>query len=157
MTPGSRRWFSKEDVFGVALVYWLFQAGLRAGSGKVRTSVIQNVLDEIVKKQNASANEAAKRLTEPAWVPMLVILQQLYTVDDKSVNKKLQIRFLEQPDFDPDDALDLDPYDVELRIPVGHLFDRLESMISILTGMGTTASQSDASQGADERKNDGDL
>ena len=54
VNTGGRRWFSKEDVYGIALVYWLFEAGLRAGKGKARTSVVQDVLNEIVGKPKAS-------------------------------------------------------------------------------------------------------
>jgi hypothetical protein len=128
VSTGGRRWFSKQDLFGVALVYWLFQAGLRAGSGSARSSVIQDVLDEIMQKPNATANEAAKRLTESP-VAMLVVVQQLYPDPEGYINKKLQVRLMDEP-FEPDDPINLNRYDIEIWIPVFCLFDRLDSIIA---------------------------
>jgi hypothetical protein len=126
---GGRRWFSTEDVFGIALVYWLFEAGLRAGSGKKRTSVIQNVLDEIVGKRDATANDAAKRLGE-AQMAMLVIIQQLYPDPEDLISRTLEVRLTDEREFGPDDPLSLNRYTVEIWIPVLCLFDRLKAIIS---------------------------
>ena len=55
---GSQRLFSIDDVYGIALVWWLFESGLRA-------LMIQRVLDDICGQRvfgRGSANEAAKRL-----------------------------------------------------------------------------------------------
>ena len=55
---GSRRLFSEDDVYGIALVWWLFEAGLRSDT-------IQDVLDQIcrtTKGKRARANDAAKKL-----------------------------------------------------------------------------------------------
>lgn len=50
---GSRRLFTDTDVFGVALVWWLFESGLRSDT-------IQYVLNQICgRKLNSTANEAA--------------------------------------------------------------------------------------------------
>lgn len=55
---GKERLFSQEDVFGVALVYWLFESGLRSDS-------IQFVLNQICDRSlNSSANDAASRLLD---------------------------------------------------------------------------------------------
>jgi hypothetical protein len=123
VSTGGRRWFSKEDVFGVALVYWLFEAGLRAGSGKARTSVIQDVLDQIAQKRNATANDAAKRLYETDTA-VLVIIQELYP-DNKGKRRKRYVRLMNE-----EDPLAADPYDVEIYIPVGNLLVRLDDVIS---------------------------
>lgn len=124
VNTGGRRWFSKEDVFGVALVYWLFEAGLRAGSGKARTSVIQDVLDQIVGKRNSTANEAAERLSEPVGV--LRIIQRLYP-DVKGKNRRrLHVELL----HNIDDQLNSGPYDVVIDIPVSNLFERLDRIVS---------------------------
>ena len=111
-------------MFGVALVYWLFEAGLRAGSGKARTSVIQDVLDQIAQKRNATANDAAKHLTEPLTA-VLVIIQQLYP-DAKGKNRrKRYVRLM-----DEEDPYAANPYDVEIYIPIGNLFERLDQIIA---------------------------
>lgn len=52
---GRRRLFSQEDVFGIALVWWLFQTGLRS-------PVIQDVLDKLAGRKHASANMGAAKL-----------------------------------------------------------------------------------------------
>jgi hypothetical protein len=54
---GGRRLFSPDDVFGVALVWWLFESGLRS-------NLIQSVLDAICQAKTARADQAAKRLIE---------------------------------------------------------------------------------------------
>lgn len=53
---GRRRLFSREDVFGIALVWWLFEAGFRS-------PVIQSVLNDLGgRKAATSANAAAENL-----------------------------------------------------------------------------------------------
>jgi DNA-binding transcriptional MerR regulator len=54
---GSRRWFTEEDVYGVALVWWLFEAGLR-------TEVIKRVLRRLGNRRDADANAAATALRQ---------------------------------------------------------------------------------------------
>jgi hypothetical protein len=55
---GSRRFFDENDVYGIALVWWLFEAGLRS-------KTIQYVLNEICAgRKKATANEAARKLLE---------------------------------------------------------------------------------------------
>src|SRR5215469_5367253 len=52
---GGRRLFSPDDVFGIALVWWLFESGLRS-------NVIQIVLDKICDAKTGGADQAAKKL-----------------------------------------------------------------------------------------------
>jgi hypothetical protein len=55
---GSRRRFSQDDLFGIALVWWLFEAGLR-------TQAIQYVLNQICGGRLGSrASDAARIVTE---------------------------------------------------------------------------------------------
>ncbi len=54
---GSRRRFTLEDVFGIALVWWLFEAGLRS-------EVIKRVLRDISGSKKANANLAATKLRQ---------------------------------------------------------------------------------------------
>jgi hypothetical protein len=53
---GGRRLFSLDDVLGIALVWWLFESGLRSGA-------IEVVLNNICNGEDAHTNEAAKKLT----------------------------------------------------------------------------------------------
>jgi hypothetical protein len=55
---GSRRRFSQDDLLGIALVWWLFEAGLR-------TQAIQYVLNQICGgRLKSKANDAARILAE---------------------------------------------------------------------------------------------
>ena len=66
---GKPRFFSEEDVCGIALVWWLFEGGLRS-------EAIQNVLNQICRgKKRATANEAALVLRE-SEADILAIMRQ---------------------------------------------------------------------------------
>jgi hypothetical protein len=55
---GKDRRFNEEDIFGIALVWWLFESGLRSDT-------IQFVLNQICGgRLNSKANEAAKLLVD---------------------------------------------------------------------------------------------
>jgi hypothetical protein len=55
---GSRRLFSEDDVFGVALIWWLFESGLR-----LRT--IEYILNRICgRRLNSKASDAARIVLE---------------------------------------------------------------------------------------------
>jgi hypothetical protein len=55
---GSRRRFSQDDLFGIALVWWLFEAGLR-------TQAIQYVLNQMCGgRLGSKANDAARIVIE---------------------------------------------------------------------------------------------
>jgi hypothetical protein len=72
---GSRRWFSLDDVFGIALVWWLFEAGLR-------TEVIKRVLREVSKSSKDDANLAAKSLMK-SGVDCLTVTRDLRLAGNK--------------------------------------------------------------------------
>jgi len=65
-----RRCFSRDDVFGIALVWLLFESGLR-------TVPIIGVLKDITKtpKANPNANLAAKKLLESGADYLLIVRQ----------------------------------------------------------------------------------
>src|SRR5688572_16037241 len=63
-----RRLFSEEDVFGIALIWMLFEAGLRADP-------IRRIQRQIVNAKKGSANDAAKRLIEQKAEYLLIIRQ----------------------------------------------------------------------------------
>jgi hypothetical protein len=66
---GKRRLFSSDDVSGIALVWWLFESGLRSGS-------IQYVLNQICgRRLHSKANDAATVLLEKE-VKMLAIYRK---------------------------------------------------------------------------------
>src|SRR5215472_18722315 len=63
-----RRQFSREDVYGFALVWLLFETGLR-------TDPIARILKQIVDTPKANANLAAKKLLE-VKAEFLAVLRQ---------------------------------------------------------------------------------
>jgi DNA-binding transcriptional MerR regulator len=76
---GSRRWFSREDVLGIALVWWLFEAGLR-------TEVIKRVLRNLDNRDKANANSAAKALgaaLQKSGAEYLVIEREVRSAESK--------------------------------------------------------------------------
>jgi|HubBroStandDraft_4_1064222.scaffolds.fasta_scaffold11348_3 hypothetical protein len=72
---GSRRWFSLDDVLGIALVWWLFESGLR-------TEVIKRVLREVSKSSKDDANLTAKSLMK-SGAECLVITRDLRQAGNK--------------------------------------------------------------------------
>lgn len=90
---GTRRWFTAKDVYGIALVWWLFESGLR-------TEVIKRVLRELGKGTKADANSAAEALQDSGaeylvvkreirsaasserWPPQKVLCADLFKVSD---------------------------------------------------------------------------
>ncbi len=117
---GSRRWFNSEDVFGIALVWWLFEAGLRS-------EVIKRVLRELVGQKKANANLAAKTLHENG--SDFVVIRRLPRLGgDKHprhtpqtiaiVGKSDVLDFIQNGDAE---AIHI--------IPVGNLFRKLERTI----------------------------
>jgi hypothetical protein len=56
---GKERLFAEKDVYGIALVHWLFESGLRSES-------IQYVLNQICRGKGSSANDAASTILDHA-------------------------------------------------------------------------------------------
>lgn len=112
---GGRRWFNDEDVYGIALVWWLFEAGLRS-------DVIRRVLRDLCGQANA--NKAAKVLYDENS-EFLVICRT-----PRSSSKKRRKGPSQKIDTaNKSDLLDLieSMKDETLHIiPVGRLFDKLE-------------------------------
>lgn len=65
---GGRRLFSPDDVFGIALVWWLFESGLRS-------NVIQVVLDGICGTKGAAAVQAGKTLMGRRILTLRIVTQ----------------------------------------------------------------------------------
>ena len=122
---GSRRRFSREDVWAVALVWWLFEAGLRSGSGKTRTSIVQDVIDQVCGgRSKSSANEAAKGLFDEG-ARMLAIVRQPRTSRRKPTHA---VEILDDG-FDVEKLITANPYATIILLPVGNLlFDLNEDL-----------------------------
>jgi hypothetical protein len=120
---GRRRWFSSEDVFGIAVVWWLFEAGLRS-------EVIKRILREVVSQKKANANQAANTLRENG--SDFVVIRRLPRLGgDKHPRHTPQTIAM----VGKSDVLDfIEKGDAEAMhiIPVGKLFRKLERMIQEL-------------------------
>ncbi len=122
-----RRLFSREDVFGIALVWLLFESGLR-------TDPTIRVLKEIVgsDKTNANANRAAKKLLE-SKADYLVILRQPRTPTKTPPDKPGQtVRVAGASEIA--EMLGQYPTAELLLVPVGHKFDDVRKRMEMLFG-----------------------
>ncbi len=122
-----RRLFSREDVFGIALVWLLFESGLR-------TDLTIRVLKEIVgsDKTNANANRAAKKLLE-SKADYLVILRQPRTPTKTPPDKPGQtVRVAGASEIA--EMLGQYPTAELLLVPVGHKFDDVRKRMEMLFG-----------------------
>lgn len=66
---GSRRRFSQDDLFGIALVWWLFESGLR-------TKTIQYVLNQICGRRLGSKASDAARIVVERNAELLIIRRE---------------------------------------------------------------------------------
>lgn len=77
---GKERLFGVQDVYGIALVHWLFESGLRS-------QVIQRVLDDVCKVEIAKANDAAAILLHQEG-EFLVVTRQVRLPGEKHLPKQ---------------------------------------------------------------------
>jgi hypothetical protein len=117
---GRERLFGEEDVYGIALVYWLFESGLRS-------EAIQYVLNQICgRKLNSKAADAAS-----------VILRQ--PTEMLVINRTPRTGYEERPAQNTrlvgtDEAARLvreTTTDSVLVLPVGHLFANLRKKFRV--------------------------
>ena len=122
---GRRRLFSAEDVFGVALAWWLSESGLRS-------LMIARVLDDICKRKGGTANEAAKKLLDFGAEALLIARKprtQAYAVkQERRTPQKVDI--LREPDVFSMMQRDTGPATILLR--VGNLFASLKKGMEAL-------------------------
>ena len=117
---GSRRRFSWDDLIAVALVWWLFESGLRS-------DVIGRVLRDLGNSIRADATLAAKKTLESPDL-LLVVMREL-----ESPQRQMQ-KFPPQEVFVMDTTWVAQKVRTELNaslqiIPVGKLFSRLMERI----------------------------
>lgn len=90
---GSRRLFSEGDVQGIALVWWLFEAGLRSDT-------IQDVLDQIcgaTKRKAARASDAAKKLLDEETYMLAVKREPRTAAKAGSSRPSLEVSLADRP------------------------------------------------------------
>jgi hypothetical protein len=117
-----RRLFSRDDVFGIALVWLLFEAGLRSDP-------LVRVLKDITKTDKANANLAAKKLLESQSAYLLIVRQPRgpKTPGDKPEQRVKPIKQSELAR-----AIEQYPTADLLIIPVGPKFDDIRKRLEIL-------------------------
>jgi hypothetical protein len=118
---GSRRFFDENDVCGIALVWWLFEAGLRS-------KTIQYVLNEICGgRKKATANEAARNLLEGDADMIAIRRQPRIGKHTGQPQPKQDVILIISEAFE----YPLEPLDTEslLYIPTYNLFEILKESI----------------------------
>ena len=118
---GGRRLFSPDDVFGIALVWWLFESGLRS-------NVIQVVLDQICETKSAGADQAAKRLMLRK-TPIVSIRTQPRRMDPRFKRARYDVRLITEGELEKAGIA------LEMKIPVGHFYSMLLDKMKKLTGL----------------------
>jgi len=119
---GGRRLFGPDDVFGIALVWWLFESGLRS-------NVIQTVLDQICRGERGAADQAARKLIQRKI--QVVRIQTHPRREDPNLKMARQLIFLiaeEKPNV-------AKPVCIVQEIPVGLLYSILLDKMKKLTGL----------------------
>jgi DNA-binding transcriptional MerR regulator len=119
---GGRRLFSPDDVLGIALVWWLFESGLRS-------NVIQTVLDEICRGDRGIADQAAKKLIQKKI--RVVRIQTQPRRENPNVKMPRYLIFL----IAEEKSNIARPISIVLKIPVGHLYLVLVDKLKKLTGL----------------------
>jgi hypothetical protein len=122
-----RRLFSREDVFGIALVWLLFESGLR-------TNPTIRVLKEIIgsDETTANANRAAKKLLE-SKADYLVVLRHPRTPTKTPPDRPGQtVRVAGTSEIA--EVLPQYPAAELLLVPVGHKFDDVRKRMEMLFG-----------------------
>jgi hypothetical protein len=115
---GSRRLFSEDDVFGIALVWWLFESGLRS-------QTIQYVLNQLCGgRLGSKASDAAKLLIQKKS-EFLGIMREPRTSNELEATLPEQTVYLFDAARAQNFVQDLATASV-LIIPVGSLFKNLQ-------------------------------
>ncbi len=119
---GGRRLFSPDDVFGIALVWWLFESGLRS-------NVIQTALDEICRGERGVADQAAKKLIQKKI--QVVRIQTHPRRENPNLKMPRQLIFL----IAEEKSNVVRPVCIVQEIPVGLLYSILLDKMKKLTGL----------------------
>jgi hypothetical protein len=118
---GSRRFFSEDDVYGIALVWWLFEAGLRS-------ETIQYVFDQICRgRKKSTAVDAAFTLLEGDADILAIKRQPRISLSRSQPHPKLEVILLFS-EIEPSFELFLETLGTQslLFIPIETLFENLK-------------------------------
>jgi hypothetical protein len=117
-----RRVFSRDDVFGIALVWLLFESGLRGDP-------IARVLNDVAGTKKANANLAAKKLLQSKTEYLRILRTPRGPTKSPSGKPAQETRIITQAE-----ASEPRPWNqgIELLIPVGHKLRDIERRMEIL-------------------------
>jgi hypothetical protein len=122
-----RRLFSREDVFGIALVWMLFESGLR-------TEPIIRVLKDVAgigKTAKPNANLAAKKLLDTETDYLLVIREPRRPSKTASDKPDQQVKMIRKAELQ--EALEQSVTSDLVVIPVGQKFEDVSKRLEILS------------------------
>jgi hypothetical protein len=118
-----RRLFSRDDVFGIALIWLLFEAGMR-------TDPIIRIVKDITGTDNPNPNLAAKKLLQQNVEYLVIDRTPRLPTKTPSEKPGQKIHFLrEAEEFQP--GL-WNPAAAEILLPVGQKFRDIETRLRIL-------------------------
>jgi hypothetical protein len=118
-----RRLFARADVFGIALVWLLFEGGLRRDA-------IDNILNDITRTKKPNANLAAKKLLESQAEYVVIVRQPRGPTKIPAKNPAQETKIVSRAQLRKITAQN--PAGVELVIPVGHKFRDIEMRLKVL-------------------------
>jgi len=118
-----RRLFSRDDVFGIALVWLLFEGGLRGDP-------LARVLNDITKTKKPNANLAAKKLLESQADYLLIVRQPRGPT--KTPQEKPEQRVKATKLSELAGAVSQEPTADLLIIPIGPKFEDIRKRMEIL-------------------------
>jgi|SRR5271157_361778 len=119
-----RRLFSRDDVFGIALVWMLFESGLR-------TDPIIRVLKDIARTKTANANLAAKRLLDSNAEFLLICRQARKPAKNPADKPDQAVRCVQRSQLA--EVLVKHSEQTILVIPIGPKFSDVNNRINVLS------------------------
>jgi hypothetical protein len=117
-----RRLFNRDDVFGIALVWLLFESGLRS-------EPLARVLNDIAGTKKANANLAAKKLLQAKSEYLLILRTPRGPTKSPADRPGQETMIISQADAPQPRPWSLG---IELLIPVGHKFRDIERRMELL-------------------------
>jgi hypothetical protein len=120
-----RRLFSRDDVFGIALVWLLFESGLRGDP-------LARVLNDIAGTKKANANLAAKKLLESGSDYLLIIRKPRGPTKRPQDQPEQRVKAVKQPELAGAIAGGL--VSDLLIVPIGAKFADIQRRIAVLYG-----------------------
>ena len=122
----SSRRFDEEEVFGIALAWALSKSGLRA-------EAVRQVLSDLTETKVASARDAAGVLLN-AGQRYLVVLRELPVPGNEESAPRTAVLKVEVADWLEDvvQTLSKNPGASAFVLPVGEMFDRIETGIALI-------------------------